>query len=207
MRARVQFRLTYPWTNQAAREAWQDWWEDKEIARGQTSSESFLWSLIVNQAQKLDIILQNKSALQKLGTRFDRAINEALDAYCAQLRYQDTDSTIPPALMTFHEMRDQFFPHFEKWIGLLLGQKGINLPVSRHRMVAAVIGAAYGNGKDASHLSDQQWSDLVEFARRPQDIAARFGEVWPVSKGRWDGLKGYRAQIKIVQTVVKKICE
>ena len=139
--------------------------------------------------------------------RFDRAIDEALDAYCAQLRYQDTDANIPPALMTFAEMRDRFFPHFETWFGLLLGQKGVNLPVSRHRMVAAVIGAAYGSGVDASHMSDQQWTNLVELIRRPQDISAKFGNVWPVSKGRWDGAKGYRAQIAIVQTVVKKICE
>jgi hypothetical protein len=205
--ARGQFSLSYPWNDQAARTAWQDWWENKEIARGQTPSETFLWSLVVSQAPKLDTILKNKSALEKLGTRFDRAIDEALDTYCAQLRYQDNDASIPPALMTFQEMRDRFFPYFELWIGLLLGQKGVNLPVSRHRMVAAVIGAAYQNHIDTNSLSNQRWTNLVEFVRRPQDISAKFGEVWPVSKGRWDGAKGYRAQITTAQTVVQKLCE
>lgn len=205
--ARAQFSLEYPWTDMAAMESWQDWWENKEIARGQTPSESFLWSLVVSQAPKLDTILQNKAALQKLGTRFDRAIDEALDTYCAQLRYQDTDSKIPPALMPFQEMRDEFFPRFQELIGLILGEKAVSLPVSRHRMVATLIGAAYHNRLDPGQLSVQQWTDLVEFIRRPQDISSKVGEVWPVSKGRWDGAKGYRAQITTAQNVVRKICE
>jgi hypothetical protein len=114
---------------------------------------------------------------------------------------------MPPVLISFQEMKDQFFPYFEEWIGLLLGQKAISLPVSRHRMVAALIGTAYLNKVDASRLSEQKWTNLIEFVRRPQDLSIAFGEVWPVSKGRWDGAKGYRAQITTAQTVVRKICE
>jgi hypothetical protein len=58
--------------------------------------------------------LQNPAALQKLNPRFSRTIDKALDAYCAQLRWQDTNSSIPRVLLTSDEMRDQFFPYFER---------------------------------------------------------------------------------------------
>jgi len=87
-------RLNYPWRNDDAREAWRDWWEDKEISRGQTASETFLWSLMAAQLPQLGS-LENDAALQKINVRFNRAINEALDAYCAQLKFQDDDSLMP----------------------------------------------------------------------------------------------------------------
>lgn len=203
--AQNQYGLSYPWSNDSALEAWRNWWEDKEIARGQTPSESFLWSLVVAQVAELNSILQNPSALQKLNSRYDRAIDEALDVYCAQLRWQDSNTSIPPALMTLEEMRHKFFPHFQRWVGLLVGQKGPSLPVSKHRIVSAIIGAAYKANVDPSKLSEQQWTDTVEFARRPQDLAKEYGCEWPVSKGRWEGEKGYRVQMQAAQAVVAKI--
>jgi len=53
--------------------------------------------------------------LLQLKIRFNRAINEALDAFCAQLRYQDTHEAVPPVLMTVEDMRDRFFPAFKAW--------------------------------------------------------------------------------------------
>ena len=61
------------------------------------------------QYGKVDTILQNSDALQKLNVRFNGGTDEALDAYCAQLHWQDTNRGTPPALMTFDEMHDQFF--------------------------------------------------------------------------------------------------
>jgi hypothetical protein len=203
--AQKQFGLPYPWKNEAARQVWRDWWEDKDIARGQTPSEAFLWSLMSAQYDKLNTILQNADALQKLNVRFNRGIDEALDAYCAQLHWQDTNQGTPPALMTFDEMRDKFFPYFEQWIKLLLGQKGSSLPVNKHRMVAALIGAAYVRKVDSKKLSEQQWTDIVEFIRRPTEMAKTKGLDWPLSKGRWDGQKGYHAQLKAAGDVIVKL--
>jgi hypothetical protein len=203
--AQKQYNLPYPWKNDEAREVWRDWWEDKEIARGQTPSEDFLWSLVVAQVGELDSILKNTSALQKLNTRFSGAIDEALDVYCAQLRWQDTDTATPPALMTLDEMQGQFFPYFELWVELFLGQKGPNIPVSKHRMVAAVIGAAYKQKINPRDLSEQHWTNFVEFVRRPIDLAKKFGHDWPVSKGRWDGKKGYRVQMETAQALTSKL--
>ena len=99
--------LSYPWKNP---EVWKDWWEDKAISRGQTASEAFLWSLIVAQVDRLNQVMTNQEALKKLNVGFSRDIDGALDAYCAQLRWQDTNSSMPPVLMTFNEMRELVFP-------------------------------------------------------------------------------------------------
>jgi hypothetical protein len=43
-----------PWRDRDAAEVWKDWWEDRPISRGQTASESFLWSLIAAQVERLN---------------------------------------------------------------------------------------------------------------------------------------------------------
>jgi hypothetical protein len=203
--SKEKFGITHPWTSKSALETWRDWWEDKEVARGQTASEMFLWSLITAQVQKLNTILQNDAALQTLNVRFNRAIDEALDAYCAQLSWQDSNSGVPPALMPLDEMRDRFFPWFQRWFDLLIGEKGTSLNVNKHRLVGAVIGAAYAAQVNDGTFTDQQWTDLVEFVRRPAPLAGKYGATWPASKGRWDGDRGYRAQMEAAQKVVSAI--
>lgn len=205
--AKAQFGLQYPWTSKLALDAWLEWWEGKEIARGQTASEVFLWTLVCAQAEELDSILTNKAALQKLNARFDRAIDEVLDVYAAQLRWQDTDTSTPPALMAFDEMNSRFFPYFQTWIELLLGEKGTSLPVTKHRIVASLIGAAYKAKVDPKQFSEQQWTNVVEFVRRPQDLAKKLAEEWPLSKGRWDGLRGYKVQMAAAYSIVRKIAD
>jgi Protein of unknown function DUF262 len=197
--------LSFPWTDRFGLEAWNDWWNDKEIAHGQTASETFLWSLVVAQVQALDAIVQNRSALQTLRTHFNRGIDEALDVYCAQLRWQDANSNSPAAVFSFPEMREKYFPFFQDMIKHLLGQKGPSLPVNKHRAVASVIGAAYRAKTNPKMLSEQQWTDLVELVRHPAEMSKRLGFDWPQSKGRWDGPKGYRAQMEAAQNVVAKI--
>ena len=205
--AKSLFGLDYPWKSNSASEAWRDWWEGKDIAHGQTASETFLWSFVCAQCEQLDKILQNEAALVKLRATFHRAIDEALDVCCAQLRYQDTDSTIPPVLMTLSDLRDSFFPYFEKWVGLVLGQKGTGIAVSKHRIVAAIIGPAFNSKVDPTTLVAQQWTNIVEFVRRPQEIAKKLNCDWPVSKGRWDGQKGYRAQMDAAHKIIKSITD
>jgi hypothetical protein len=164
-----------------------------------------LWSLVVAQVQALDGIIQNSAALQTLGTHYNRGIDEALDVYCAQLRWQDANPDSPTAVLSLPQMRDKYFPFFQDMIKHLLGQKGSSLPVNKHRTVASVIGAAYRAKTDLKSLSEQQWTDLVELIRHPPEISKRFGFDWPQSKGRWDGPKGYRAQMETAQSVVAKI--
>lgn len=204
-RSQKEFSIEYPWKDDNATQCWKDWWEEKDISRGQTPSEAFLWSIVASQVEKLDAILQNSSALQTLNCRFNQVMDEALDVCCAQLHYQDLNHHTPPALMPFSELKDRFFPEFEKWVGYLLGQKGSTLPVTKHRALSAVIGAAYAHSINPSDLNGQQWTNLVEFIRHPQELARTFGVEYPKSKGRWGGMKGYRNQFKAVNDIVYKI--
>lgn len=199
------FGIEYPWKDEAARKIWESWWAEKEIARGQKASEAFLWAVISSQVEKLDHILQNNSALQALNCRFNGSMDAALDACCAQLRYQDHNTDLPSALMPYWEMRDRFFPAFENWIGDFLGQKGSSLPVTKHRTLCAVIGAAYELSLNSSDLDKQQWIDLVEFVRRPHEIARMFKLDYPQSRGRWSGTKGYKEQFIAVRNIVGRI--
>jgi hypothetical protein len=132
-------------------------------------------------------------------------VDEALDACCAQFQYQDRNRDTPPALIPFSEIRNKFFPYFEECIGFFLGQKGPNLPVTKHRILSSIIGAMYALSVIPSKLGEQQWTDLVEFIRRPQDLAKRFEVEYPQSKGRWVGAKGYKAQLVAVKEIVRNI--
>jgi hypothetical protein len=199
--------LSNPWKDTLASEVWRDWWEDRPISRGQTASEAFLWSLIVAQADRLNEIMTNRDTLKTINVVFSGDIDAALDAYCAMLRWQETHALTPPILMTLDEMRDSFFPHFERWLKLLVGQKGPSLPVWKHRIVAALIGAAYTKHVDPTRLDEQQWTNIIEFIRKPGEIAKALGCEWPMSKGRWSGAKGYYAQMCAAQTIIAKIAQ
>lgn len=203
--AKSGYGISFPWNSKDALETWRDWWEDKEIARGQKASESFLWAMITVDSSKLDALLNNEAALNKLNVRFNRAVDEALDTYCAQLAWQDNNTSMPPIVMTLTEMRDKFFPFFQLWIERLLGEKGTNLNVTKHRAVASLVGAAYAADLDPDKMSATQWTDAVEFVRRTSTVAAKYGENWPQSKGKWDGERGYRAQLEAARRIVAKI--
>ena len=153
--AKDSFGLEYLWSSVPARENWQDLWQDKELARGQTASEMFLWSLMTAQHTQLDNILQNADALTKLNVCFNRGIDEALDVYCAQLHYQDQNRDTPPAIMPLDEMRSSFFAYFSEWIAKL-GVAVPSLDLRKHRTVASLIGGGYRTGVKPSNLTSSQ---------------------------------------------------
>jgi len=203
--ASTNFGLVHPWQPDPL-ESWKEWWSDKEIARGQTASESFLLSIVSSQYDKLEVLLQDEGARGTIGIRFNGAMEEALDAAIAQLQYQDTrGQSLPSMLIDFSELHQNFFPYYEWWIHALLAHRAPNLPVSKNRMISSVIGAAYALGLDATTLSDAAWTKLEDFIRRPQEVAKSAKVDWPQSKGRWDGQKGYRAQFAAIRQVVQKI--
>jgi len=203
--ADVNFGFGHPWSVEAL-ETWNDWWSDKEIARGQTASESFLLGVVSALYEKLDTLLQDQVALGAIGIRFNGAMDEALDAAVAQIQYQDTKGkSLPAMLLGFSDLTTNFFPYYQNWIQLLLAQKAPNLPVSKNRMISSVIGAAYALGRDPSKFTKANWTKVEDFIRRPQEVAKAAGVDWPQSKGRWDGQKGYRAQFAAIRDVVKKI--
>ena len=79
------------------------------------------------------------------------------------------------------------------------------MPVRSYRTMAAMIGAAYEIGIEPKALTAAMWDALVEFIRTPPGTAKKLGVDWPLSKGRWVGLRGYRAQFIATRAVWKAI--
>jgi len=204
--AEKEFNIKYPWTD-PAEHCWKDWWKDKALAKGQKASEAFLWSVVAAQHNKMDDLLKNEGALRMLNCRFSNSMDEALDVCCAQLRYQDQNKQQVNILMTYDEISNHFFPYFQKWVAEILGRRAPTMPVTKHRGLSAVIGAAYLLSCSIDTLNDEQWTSIVEFIRQPSRIANSRGVNYPQSKGRWEGGKGYKEQFVAVKEIVRKIIQ
>ncbi len=203
--AAEKYGLTFPWTDRMALDTWRDWWEEKELARGQTPSEMFLWTLVGIQADAITTILQNKGAVESIGSRYSGIIAEVLDTYCAQLRYQDTHPDEPALLFVLNEIKDGVFPTFQASVDYFLRVAGVSISLGKHRLIASVISALYRVGSNPKELPPEKSEKLVAFLRAPRDVAKALGVIYPTSKGRWIGDKGYREQFKAAYEVVSKI--
>jgi hypothetical protein len=203
--AKEKHGLHFPWSDQLAFTTWNDWWAEKEISRGQTASEMFLWALTAAQADKLNSLLSNPGALKTLKCRYNETISEALDAHCAQIQYQNRNPEQEPLLMRTEEIRDEFFAYFQKWVDFLLRRAGSSIPVSRHRIVGTVIGGAYPHRIHPENLREPNGSEIAAFIRSPRDVAKSYMVDWPESKGRWGGLRGYRAQFAAAAKIVSHL--
>ena len=85
-----------PW--EQSPEAWQhwiDWWEGKAQAKGQTPSAMFLWYLVFSHRKELDDLTENPSVMRHLGMTLNGSTEQALDTYCAQLQFTDTEGQTP----------------------------------------------------------------------------------------------------------------
>ena len=186
-------------------DTWRDWWAEKELARGQTPSEMFLWTLVGIQADKTTNLLENKGAVESIGARYSGIIAEVLDTYCAQLRYQDTHPEEPPLLFSLEQIRGSVFPLFEASVDYFLRLAGVSLSLGKHRLIANVIAALYRAGANPKDLAPEKADKIVAFIRSPRDIAKTLGLNYPTSKGRWLGDKGYSAQFAAAFNVVQRI--
>jgi Protein of unknown function DUF262 len=198
-----QYGFDIPWSKNGF-DTWSDWWTGKNIARGQTASEGFLWSLVSVYTEQLNQLLKNPDALAKLRCSYNGSIDTALDAFAAQLQYQDNNDA-PALFATNDQITQEMFPYYQDWIQTLLVQKGPSLAVTKHRLVSGVIGAAYALKIDKGDLNDKHWDDLVEFIRSPRNTTEIIDVDWPASKGKWEGPRGYNAQFLAIRKVLQKI--
>jgi hypothetical protein len=194
--------IAHPWDPEALA-TWNDYWADKDIARGQTASEMFLWSIVSAQAIALDSLLSNSGALQVLKSRFSGGIDEALDVCCAQMQYQDRFPSESLILYDYQAISGRFFPHFQSWLHRILGREAPSLGVNRYRAIASLIGAAFSVGKSSESITRPQWTAICDFLRNPKARADTLGVTWPLGRGRWDGRSGYREQFKCAANIVK----
>lgn len=192
------------WTSNRARAAWEDWWKNKEMALGQAPSEMFLWYLVAAEYDKLDSLVKNSSIQPHLDVRYHDSIDEALDVYCAQLRWQDNNPTSEPLIFSSRQIRDELFPFFQGWIEKTVAASTA-LGVSKHRTLAAVIGAAWRLNLDYVKVGDEIIGELSQFIKSPMHYSKSLDVYYPKSRGRWSGLGGYSKQMESTQQIVLQI--
>lgn len=200
--------VSNPWSrNLAGYATWKEWWAGKALARGQTPSEMFLWYLVMRHRNDLDNLLLNPSMMKHLPLSFRGTTEEALDIYCAQLRYTDLSGGVKIFPTVGHGLEEEF-NHFSKWIHILLNYGLPGISVDKYKQTALLIGAAVDCNLQPNNLNPQTWDAISEFIRTPR----KSGEKWlkdeggyPEQKGRWSGTKGQKAQCDAAKQLLLKI--
>lgn len=200
--------VSNPWSRHPEGDVtWKDWWSGKALARGQTPSEMFLWYLVMRQRNSLDNLLLNPNMMKHLPLSFRGTTEEALDIYCAQLRYTDISGGVKIFPTVGNGLEDEF-DHFSKWIYTLLNYGLPGISVDKYKQTALLIGAAVDCELQPNSLSPETWDAISEFIKTPR----KSGEKWlkneggyPEQKGRWSGAKGQKSQCDAAKQLLQKI--
>lgn len=200
--------VTNPWSlNPEGYVTWREWWAGKALARGQTPSEMFLWYLVMRYRNDLDSLLLNPSMMKHLPLSFRGTTEEALDIYCAQLRYTDLSGGTQVFPTVGHGLQEEF-NDFATWIYTILNYSLPGISVDKYKQTALLIGAAVDCDLKPTNLSASAWDAISEFIRTPR----KSGEKWlkneggyPEQKGRWTGTKGQKAQCDSAKQLLLKI--
>lgn len=195
------YKLNYPWNTNF----WKEWWDKKEISQGQKPSEMFLWSLISIYHQELNNLIQDSKTLDSINCRYHNTIEEALDAFCGYLKYQDLNPELPRLFIELDDLTNSFINFFMTNFNTI-ALSGSSLSVTRYRLIASVIGNLYAMNKSFDSLSDESSNSLLEFIRHPQQQTTDIlKETYPLGKGRWAGTGGYHRQFQITKEMIKTI--
>ncbi|MEI2577652.1 DUF262 domain-containing protein [Scytonema sp. PRP1] len=190
--------ITNPWdSNRQAKTEWYNWWGGKEKAKGQTPSLMFLWYLICLERNKFNDILNTSGGTNHLGIVFRGTTEEALDIYCAQLQYQDSEASSPPLVSSLDEISNHYFPEFAEWIYRILSRGLPGISVDTYKQLALFIAGAVELQVSPDSLSNSQWNSLGNFIRRPRQLGRDIlgnNDAYPEPKGRWTGQRGQKMQ-------------
>ncbi|MGD1701751.1 hypothetical protein [Dapis sp. BLCC M229] len=73
---------------------------------------------------------------------FFRSTDNALDIYCAQLKYQDLNKNDTLFVSSFDEIQNPYFKEFAKWIEMILSRKSLGIAVNKYKQLALFIAGA-----------------------------------------------------------------
>jgi Protein of unknown function DUF262 len=203
--------MKYPWsTNALAEKEWYDWWDGREKAKGQTPSLMFLWYLICLERNHLNSILTTPGGTHHLGIVFRGTTEEALDIYCAQLKYQESESNSEKLVKSFDSIFEDYFVKFASWMHRILSRSLPGASVDTYKQLALFIAGAVELEVSPNNLSNSQWSSIGNFIRRPRQAGREIlgnNDAYPEPKGRWGGQRGQKLQCDKAIEIVKKILE
>jgi hypothetical protein len=202
--------LENPWSTHAdANSRWQEWWEGKEVAKGQTPSEMFLWYLVMLHHDKLGEMLQDQSQVRHLKLAFRGTTEEALDIYCAQLRYNEVEGDVELFPVYGNGLMEEFY-EFAEWMRLLLGIKLVSANVQKYKQMALLVGALARRDVRPDKISDAAWSVISRFLKSARAVGEEFLKDvggYPEQKGRWGGPKGQLGQCRAVELLLTRVIE
>lgn len=199
--------FAWPWkADENAAQLWQRWWNNTKTVTGQTSSEMFLWYVAAKCCKEIDSVLANKTHLTKnLTLTFRNSTDEVLDIVCAQLKFEDQNSSEPRLFPDANKLAKEFFPEFQSWWLAMRIKCTSQMQVGRHRAVALLIPGLVRCLESPDKVTDDQWGWIGKFISGSRATAAELGVTFPESKGRWSGDRGQRAQINAYTEVAAKI--
>lgn len=190
-----------------SKDLWYSWWSGKAMAKGQTPSEMFLWYLILLHRNKLDKLLLNPNAIKHLPISFRGTTEEALDIFCAQLKYTDEKGG-PEIFPTYGSGLENELEDFVELIRIILGFNLTGISVDKYKQMGLLIGAIIEIGIDLNTINNDAWDAISEFLRTPRKSGNRWlsgAGGYPEQKGRWRGSKGQKAQCDAVIKIIEKI--
>jgi hypothetical protein len=189
---------------------WSDWWEGKAKARGQVPSEMFLWFLVTAYRVNLNSLLASADQMKHLPISFRGNTEEALDIFCAQLRWtEDHPDTGEEIFPTGAKLQTQF-DSFAEWIGSILGQALSGASVDKYKQIALAIASLVELKQKPADPSQDAWDALAEFIRTPRQAGKKWlpPNGYPEPKGSWGGQNGQFAQcngaVALIDKLIKK---
>ncbi|NEQ39847.1 MAG: DUF262 domain-containing protein [Okeania sp. SIO3I5] len=197
--------LYNPWDDfNNAREKWYEWWEKQKISKGQVPSLMFLWYLVCLDRKKLYDLLKDPSHLK---IRFGGSTENALDIYCAQLKYQDKNQNETLFVSSFDDIQNSYFEKFAKWMEMILSRKSLGITVNKYKQLALFIAGAFELGISPEELSDEQWNKTGDFIRSSRKFGKELlgGDNYPEPKGLWSGKSGQFRQCEVTVEIVRNI--
>jgi len=204
-----------PWDNsKSAYRLWEEWWKDKRKSRGQIPSEMFLWYLVTRNREALNDLLATPNQIKHLPISFRGSTEEALDLYCAQLRWTESDGCQHQAVGLRVEIfptgksLQQEFDDFALWMKTILSQGLTGISVDKYKQLSLMIAALVEQRVVARDISHNAWDALSEFIRTPREAGRKWLEAgYPEQKGRWGGKNGQYSQCERACELVQKILE
>lgn len=203
--------LISPWDNHfQAKEEWEEWWKGREKAKGQTPSLMFLWYLICLERRHLNDMLILPGGTNHLSIVFRGTTEEALDIYCAQLQYQESQNNGLALVSNLEKISKHYFSKFAQWMDNILSKGLSGISVDTYKQLALFIAGAVETEVLPDNLSNRQWNSIGNFIRRPRQTSRDLlgnSDAYPEPKGRWTGQRGQKQQCDKAVKIVKKILE
>ncbi|RKU05489.1 DUF262 domain-containing protein [Candidatus Poribacteria bacterium] len=206
--AAAEKNVENPWGQYPdAWELWKDWWDGKDRAKGQTPSAMVLWYLAFLHREKLNQLICSPSSMKHLPLVFHGSTEEALDIYCAQLQFTDTQGGTP-VFPTYGDGLEGEFHNFVEWLDAILRRGLPGISVDKYKQMALLIGAAVELKIDPDQLSHDAWDAIANFIETPRQAGEKWLEKeggYPESRGRWKGERGQKAQCDMARILLSRI--